>query len=179
MRSIFFSISFSLVTFFGLGQNYQPVDNGSSVKFSIKNFAQNVVGGFKGLAGTIRFNATDPGSATFNVSIDANTINTGNSGRDSHLRKEEYFDVQKYPKINIISKKITTSDKSGVYILTATVNMKGVSKEISFPFTVVQQNESLLLKGEFKLNRRDFKVGNGSLILSDNLTVSVSVLAKK
>ncbi len=179
MRSVFFSISFSLVTFFGLGQNYQPVDNGSSVKFSIKNFALNVVGGFKGLTGAISFNATNPGSSSFNVSIDANSINTGNSARDNHLRKEEYFDVQKYPRINIISKKITASDKPGVYVLTATVNMKGVSKEISFPFTVVSQNESLLLKGEFKLNRRDYNVGSGSLILSDNLTVSLSVLAKK
>ena len=177
MRFILLNISFILFTIIGHGQNYQPADNGSSVKFSIKNFGLNVVGGFKGLSGDIRFNVTDPGSASFNVSVDAKTIYTGNSIRDNHLRKEEYFDVPKYPKISIISKKITGSDKPGVYILTAAVNMKGVSKEISFPFTVVSQKEGLLFTGEFKLNRRDFKVGSGSLVLSDNLTISLSVFA--
>lgn len=177
MRLILFNISFALFTVVGYGQNYQPVDNGSSVKFSIKNFALNVIGDFKGLAGAIRFNATDPGSASFNVSVDAFTINTGNSVRDNHLRKDEYFDVQNYPKISIISKKVTASDKPGVFILTAMVNMKRVSKEISFPFTVVPQKEGMLFKGELKLNRRDFKVGSGSLILSDNLTISLSVFA--
>ena len=177
MKFTLLNLSFALFIVVGHGQNYQPVDNGSSVKFSIKNFALNVIGSFKGLAGAIRFNATDPGSASFNVSVDALTVNTGNSVRDNHLRKDEYFDVHNYPKISVISKKVTASDKPGVFILTAMVNMKGVSKEISFPFTVVPQKEGMLFKGEFKLNRRDFKVGSGSLILSDNLTILLSVFA--
>ena len=179
MRSALLFILFLLINFLGWGQHYQPVDNGSSVKFSIKNFALKVMGSFKGLEGSVIFNATDPGSASFQVSIDAGSVNSGIDARDNHLRKEEYFDVLKYPKISIVSKQVTASGKPGVYTLTAIINLKGINREISFPFTVSAQKDGLLFTGEFKLNRRDFKVGGSSLILSDNLIVSLSVFAKK
>lgn len=161
------------------GQNYQPVDNASAVKFSIKNFGVNVNGGFKGLQGTIRFNPSELSTAVFNVTIDANTINTGISARDNHLRKEDYFNVQKYPGISFIAKQVVPKDKKESYIVTADIIVKGVSREVSFPFTAVLQNDGWLFTGEFKLNRKDFKIGKSSLILSDNLAVSLSVIAKR
>lgn len=161
------------------GQSYQPADNGSAVKFSIKNFGVNVNGNFKGLQGTIRFNPAELNTAVFSVSVEANTINTGISSRDNHLRKDEYFGVQKYPKISVISKQVSPTDKKGSYLMIADVTIKGISREISFPFTAVSQNGGWLFTGEFKLNRRDFKLGKSSLILSDNLAVSLSVMAIK
>jgi len=179
MRTILLTISLSLFSLISTGQNYQPVDQLSDIKFTIKNLGFNVTGTFKGLAGTIRFNATDPGSSSFNVTIDANTVNTGTGARDNHLRKEEYFDVAKYPKISFVSKQVTASGKNGGYTVTGNLTIKGVTKEISFPFTVTAKNDGLLFTGECKLNRRDFKVGGSSMVLSDNLVVSLKVFAKK
>ncbi len=163
----------------GWGQEYSPVDKSSAIKFSIKNFGLPVGGSFTGLQGTIHFNSSALALSMFNVSVDANTVNTGMGARDNHLRKEEYFNVQKYPILSFVSKQITAGDKPGKYLLTGTFTIKGISKQISLPFTVVSQNDGLLFTGECKLNRKDFKVGGSSFVLSDNLMVSLSVFAKK
>ena len=163
----------------GLSQDYSPVDKSSAIKFSIKNFGLPVGGSFTGLQGTIHFNPAALPLCMFNLSVDANTVNTGMGARDNHLRKEDYFNVQKYPILNFVSKQIKAGDKPGSYLLTGTFTIKGISKQISLPFTVVPLNDGLLFSGECKLNRKDFKVGASSLILSDNLMVSLSIFAKK
>jgi len=136
MKTILLIISLTIVSLVDEAQNYQPVDQLSNVKITIKNLGSNVTGTFQGLAGTIRFNATDPGASSFNITVDANTVNTGTHARDNHLRKEEYFDVAKYPKISFVSKQVTASGKPGGYLLTGNITIKGTTKEISFPFTV-------------------------------------------
>ena len=50
-------------------------------------------------------------ASSFNVSVDVNTINTGVDSRDSHLKKEEYFNAEKYPTINFASTSIEKSNE--------------------------------------------------------------------
>jgi polyisoprenoid-binding protein YceI len=163
----------------GFGQNYIPDDKSSSIKFFIKNFGINVSGNFKGLKGTARFLPEDLHSSVFNVSVETATVNTGINARDNHLLKEEYFDVQRFPKISFVSRQIVSGNKAGTYVMTGIFSVKGVNKEISFPFAAVPLHDGMLFTGECKLNRKDFKVGKSSLILADNLTVLLSVFAKK
>ena len=159
-------------------QPLTPSDRESSVQFRIKNFGFNVTGTFTGLQGVIRFDPNNLAACHFEVSIDAKTINTGIDMRDKHLRKTEYFDVENYPQIKFSSVKISPSTKSGTLFIFGKLTIKNVTKDISFPFTAVPAENGYLFKGEFKLNRRDFKVGGGSTV-SDNLTVMLSVVAKK
>jgi polyisoprenoid-binding protein YceI len=119
------------------------------------------------------------GSSFFEASVDASTINTGIDARNKHLRDEEYFDVKNFPRISFVSTKVMPSTKAGTFFLFGKLTIKNTTREISFPFTATPQQDGLLFNGEFKLNRRDFGVGGSSLVLSDNLTVQLAVLAKK
>jgi polyisoprenoid-binding protein YceI len=158
----------------------QPADDGSSVRFAIKNFGGNVTGSFKGLKGKIVFDGVKTELSTFDVTIDVKTINTGIKLRDTDLKKEKYFNVEKFPLIRMVSTGIMKDEgnRDG-YVFKGVVIIKGVKKEISFPFTATQENDGYLFKGSFPLNRRDFGVGGSSISLSDNLTVTLSVLVKK
>jgi polyisoprenoid-binding protein YceI len=179
MKNIFI---LTAIIFSGTGlfaQQYAPVDAGSSVKFAIKNFGLNVDGSFKGLQGKITFRAENLATSLFNVSVDAATVNTGNGSRDGHLKKGDYFDVAKYPRINFASTKITAGGKSGQYIVEGTFTIKGISKTVSFPFAVSSGASGNLFTGKFKINRRDFKVGGNSLVLSDDVTVTLNVSTVK
>jgi polyisoprenoid-binding protein YceI len=157
---------------------YTPTDDGSEVKFKIKNFGFTVTGTLTGLKGSIRFDPNDLPNSQFEVSIDAKTINTGIDMRDDHLRKSDYFDVENYPHIKFVSVKISPSTKSGTLFIFGKLTIKNVTKDISFPFKATPTENGYLFTGEFKINRRDFKVGGGSTV-ADNLTVSLSVVAKK
>jgi polyisoprenoid-binding protein YceI len=157
---------------------YRPVDKGSSVHFTIKNFGIRTGGSFSGLQGNIKFDISHPEQAGFDVSIDANTINTGIDMRDDHLRAETYFDVKNYPRIRFTSTRVTTSSKPAIFMIYGRLTIKNQSKDISFPFTAKQTSNGYLFNGTFTINRRDFGVG-GSSVISDNLDVDLEILASK
>lgn len=174
--SIAFLSSFVILVF---GQTYIPTDAGSKVKFVIKNFGINTGGTFEGLQGTINYDPANPLTAGFEVSVDANTIDTDIESRDNHLRKAEYFNVKEYPRLSFKSTRITKTNKADYLYMFGTITIKGVTKDISFPFKVTPKDGGYLFEGDFKLNRRDFNVGGRSLSLSDELNVELSVFAKK
>lgn len=167
-----------LVSITGLAQVYKPVDQGSSVEFVIKNLGFNTKGSFSGLDGSITFDAKEAAKDSFDVSIDAASVNTDNDMRDSHLKAASYFDVEKYPRIRIVSTSVSGPDKNGHYTFNGKLTIKDKTKDISFPFDATSEGNDYLFKGSFTMNRRDFEVG-GSSTLANNLVVNLSVLAKK
>ncbi|MDP4217093.1 MAG: YceI family protein [Bacteroidota bacterium] len=155
---------------------YKPLDKQSQVQFKIKNFGFSVSGSFTGLSGDISFDPAHPETASFDVSVDAATVNTENSWRDSHLRNEDYFDVTKFPRIRLVSDKITTSGRG--FTFTGKLTIKNVIRPVSFPFTAdPSPGGGYVFKGDLPINRRDFNVGGASTI-SDKLEVNLNVVAK-
>lgn len=157
-------------------QQLKPVDSKSEIKFTLKNFGLNTSGTLSGLKGTINFNSSNLSAASFNVTVDVNTINTGIDMRDSHLKKEEYFNAAKYPVISFVSASIRT-DNNG-YIVSGQLTIKGITKNISFPFTALPQNGGTLFTGSFNIDRKDFDVGGGSAVMSNNVDVELKVFAQ-
>jgi polyisoprenoid-binding protein YceI len=179
MKSINFAF-FLFILFTGKqasAQTYIPSDNGSAVKFTIKNFGFGVDGSFKNLKGIIVFDPANIGIASFKVTVDAATVNTGNASRDGHLKKEEYFDVAKYPTISFTSSKIEKTAQG--YLATGVFAIKDKSKIVIIPFTAIPQSGGFLFTGKVQLNRRDFGVGGSSMVLSDNLNLMLTIKAQK
>ena len=157
--------------------SFRPTDTGSTVTFEIKNFGINTKGSFSGLQGKIVFNPAELAAASFDVSIDAATINTDNDMRDGHLKKESYFDVADYPRIRFVSTKIEAAGK-GRYRVTGNLTIKKTTREISFLFTATPMGGDYIFNGQFTINRRDYEVGGASTI-SNGLTVFLTVLARR
>ncbi len=170
---------FVLSTCFVTAQStYTAVDESSKVHFVIKNFGIKTGGDFSGLKGTIKFDPEKLSSSAFDVTVDANTIDTDNESRDGHLRKAEYFDVATYKTIHFKSTKITPSNIAGRFYVFGELTIKGVTKPVQFGFGATAKDGGYVFDGEFTINRRDFGVGGSSVSMSDNLTVSLSVVAK-
>lgn len=159
-------------------QPMKPQDSESLVKFSIKNFGLTVNGTFKGLDGSVLFNPDDLPGSSIEASIDAGTINTGISSRDNHLKKKDYFDVVNYPRISFKSGNITAGTITGTYLVKGMLVMKATRKDIIIPFTADKLSGGFRFTGTFPLNRRDFGIGGSSISLSDNLTVSLTIVTK-
>lgn len=157
---------------------WRPVDLGSEIKFTISNFGFNVDGSFKGLEGSIDFDPQNAAAGRFDVSIDAASVNTDNSLRDSHLRNDGYFDVREYPRIRLLSTRIAPTGTAGTFQFTGQLTIRNITKEITFPFTVSPVSSGLNFRGSFMIKRKDFGVGGASSI-SNELTVSLYVLATK
>ena len=170
-----FCLSFA---FTAIAQSLQPQDQGSSVKFIVKNFGINTAGSFEGLTGTIQYDSENPVNSVFDVSVRAETVDTDISARDNHLRKDEFFDVANFPQINLKSTRITLTNSENHLYLFGILTIKGISKEVKFPFTVKPEQEGFLFEGSFTVNRRDFNLGGKSISLGDEVNIELSVLAR-
>lgn len=156
---------------------YKPVDQGSVLKFTVSNLGFNVNGMFSGFQGNISFDAQNPLAGSFDVTIDAGTVNTDNTLRDEHLKGEGYFEVKSYPRIHLVSAKINKG-KNGAYVLLAHLTIKNKTKDVSFPFTAQPTDDGYVFKGSFKINRKDFDVG-GTSTIGNELEVDLNVHAVK
>lgn len=154
----------------------QPTDSKDAITFVIKNLGINTKGELSGLKGSIDWNEDSPEESKIAVIAESNTINTGIDSRDNHLKKEEWFDVEHYPELKIVSTAIVKGATG--YMLNATLTIKGISKNISFPFTATKTPDGYLFNGKFTINRRDFGVGGNSVTLSDNADITLNVTAK-
>jgi polyisoprenoid-binding protein YceI len=154
-----------------LGQNTAWKINKYKVKFTIKNTGIKVDGSLSGLDMILNFDEQST-SNSFKASVKTNTIKTGIDARDNHLKKESYLNVEKFPLISIESNKITAIG-NGKYLANCTIKMKGVSKSISIPFTYNYINNMGVFKSSFVLNRLDFKVGESSFVLADDVLVNI------
>lgn len=167
---LFFSFSF--------GQSLTPSDADSKIAFKIKNMGINVDGSFKGLKGAMKFNPKNLAGSLFDVTVDAATINTENTKRDKHLKTEDFFDVAKYPTVGIKTTKILAKGRN-TYFAKAVLTMHGVSRNIQFRFIAKPTANGYHFTGGFPLNRKDFGIGGNSMTMSDDVSVSLDVTAKK
>jgi polyisoprenoid-binding protein YceI len=162
------------ILFFITGAFAQVKVTKSKITFQIKNLGINTGGGFGGLQANIQFDTANLPASTIEATVDVNSINTENETRDEHLRSDEYFDAAKFPKITM--KSVSFKHKSGNnYTGQFNVTMKNRIKVFEVPFTYITTSNVASFKGNFKLNRIDFGVGEKSLVLSNDVTVFIEV----
>lgn len=178
MKYLMVTLSIVLGCSWAFSQQLTPMDAGSKVHFVIKNFGIKTGGDFTGLKGTINFNPSNLAASSFDVSVEAKTIDTDSKSRDEHLQESEYFDVEKYPLITMKSTKIVHSTTAGRYYLFANLTIKGTTKPVQFGFSATPKNGGYVFEGQFEINRRDFGVGGSSISMADKLKVSLMVTAK-
>ena len=109
-------------------------------------------GEFSGMKGTLRFDDKDLASSSFDVTIDVASINTGNGMKNTHAKSDKWFDAVKYPVIKFTSSSITKTANG--YEAIGTLNMHGVQKEITIPFTFSGPE----FTGEINVNRLDYNI---------------------
>jgi polyisoprenoid-binding protein YceI len=150
----------------------------SSVTFQIKNLGINVGGSFSGLKADIDFDPAHPEAGSIEASIQANTVNTDNETRDSHLKSDSYFDAEKYPEIKMksVSFKHNGGDNyTGIFNLT----IKDKTNQVQVPFTYTENSNDGLFKGTLKIKRSDYGVGSKSLVMANDVTISIEVVTGK
>jgi polyisoprenoid-binding protein YceI len=176
-KKLYISLLLLLISFKGTAQHVVPVDAESEVKFSIKNLGLEVEGSFSGLSGSVFFDKGDIAKSSVSVSVVSSSIKTGIGLRDRHLKKEEYLAVEKFPVISFVSKTISVQGK-GTYLMVGYLTLKGVTKEVTFPFSIREISNGIIMNGSFSINRRYFNVGGNSLTMGDEVILKLNVKAE-
>lgn len=143
----------------------------SKVTFSLSNLGlRTVEGTLTGMKGNISFNEADLSICTFDVCVDAATIDTDNQKRDNHLRKDDFFDVENYPSICFASESVSKTQNG--YLAKGKLTMHGITKPFKIPFTF----DGSTFVGNVELKRKDFGVGSGynNFMVGNNVNVNIT-----
>jgi len=178
---------FALVLFYGSSTNAVnrtfeerfSVKNGESgtynfdkahsfISFTVKhNGLIYVPGFFRDFTGSVNYDAKDVSKSSVTFTAKASSIDTGNTGRDTHLRSKDFFEVETYPELTFKSTKVETKGKQ--MIVTGDLTMKGVTKSVSIPFSIPgfvaptqRTGPRMGIMGETTLNRRDYNINYGT-----------------
>ena len=91
-----------------------------------------VRGAFTEFEGTAHVDTATPGNSTVQLTIKAQSIDTGNADRDGHLRSGDFFENDAYPNITFVS---TNVERDGTeWAVTGDLTIKGVSKPVTVVF---------------------------------------------
>ena len=168
-----------LMSFFVLNaQEFTLKKEATKVTFKIKNFGVYVDGDFSDINITTNFDSTNLSQSYINAEIAVKSIATGIESRDKHILEEDYFDEPNHKKIILKSTKIELAP-DGDYVLHADLTIKGITKKITIPLIALMVNDELVIKAGFQINRKDFKVGGGSLIMSKKVKIQVEYVGTK
>jgi len=163
----------------------------SEATFKIRHMMSKVSGKFDDFTGTISVDPKNAAASSVEFSINAGSIDTGNQGRDKHLRSADFFDVEKFPTITFKSKSVKQSGKKNVYEVTGTLTMHGVAKNVTLPveFLGFQKDPMGNDKAGFSvvttLDRKEYGINwnktldAGGALLSDDVAVEINIEAAK
>ena len=88
-----------------------------------------VRGRFPIRSGTVTI-AENPLESSVVAEIDVAGVNSGEQGRDDHLRNSDFFEVEKYPTITFRSTKVEAAGE-GEYKLTGDLTIKDVTRPVT------------------------------------------------
>lgn len=146
-----------------------------------------VPGAFRDFSGSITYDAKDVSKSSVNFTAKVTSVDTGVAPRDNHLRNADFFEVEKYPDLTFKSTKV--EKKSDKWEVTGDFTLKGVTKQITIPFTVngmlkdQKGNVKMGISAQTAINRQDYgvkygsKLPNGTLALSDTVKIDLQLEA--
>jgi polyisoprenoid-binding protein YceI len=147
-----------------------------------------VVGRFTSVSGTVNYNANSPAATSADITVKVDSYNANNPDGESAVKSSSWLDVKSFPEMKMVVKSLTVNAKQ--FIVSATLTIHGVTKDVSFPVTIngplmdlPTQKQSIGISGSFTIKRSDYgmapprKLPSGVDAISDEVEIEINALA--
>jgi polyisoprenoid-binding protein YceI len=155
----------------------------TDVTFKVRHMGiSNVTGKFDKFGGNFEVDPKNIKATKGSLTIDVNSINTGNGKRDGHLKGEDFFDVARFPEMKFVSKEVKdVNEKDSTATLLGDLTMHGVTKEVALKIKgggIIKDgwgNERAAFTANGKINRFDYGLKWNKTVEAGGLVVSQDV----
>jgi polyisoprenoid-binding protein YceI len=140
-----------------------------------------IAGTFDKWDATLTFPSTDPTTGALRIRIQAASVNTGSSLKDSTLRGTDFFDVERNPLITFVSKKIVQTGPE-TFEVQGDFTIRGVTKPDTLLLTASGKGTgSGQIKGTMAFDRKEFGMNSGIpfIRIADRVEVTVTLEGKR
>jgi polyisoprenoid-binding protein YceI len=158
----------------------------SNVKFTVTHMVvSEMEGTFKVFDGTMEHNKPDFSDAKISFAIDVASVNTDNERRDGHLKSDDFFNVEKFPKMTFVSTSVKPLG-GNKYQLAGNLTIRDITKPVVFEVTHggvlnTSRGAKAGFKATTKINRFDYNLKwdrateTGGLVVDKEVTIQVNV----
>jgi cytochrome b561/polyisoprenoid-binding protein YceI len=150
------------------------VQKGASLTFTASWSGEAIEGQFKSWKADILFSPQALDRSKVTVAIDMASVGTGDAQRDESLPSGDFFDTAEHPKATFTAAKFRKTGE-GKYVADGTLDLRGVKKPLSLPFTLKIDGDTATARGVTTLDRTTFGVGQGEWASTDQIGASVKV----
>jgi polyisoprenoid-binding protein YceI len=143
-----------------------------------------VRGRFDTFAGSLELDEEHPEASNLEVTIDVASINTGDTGRDGHLKSADFFETEKYPSATFKSTTVEKIDEDK-YRIEGNLTLHGVTRNVVLKATLdgltrdMQGNRRAGFTVTSAINRKDFDLNwnvaleTGGVLVSDKVSIEI------
>ena len=123
-------------------------------------------GRFNTFSGTFVVDERNPANSSIELEIEANSVDTGNSQRDDHLRNPDFFNARQFPKITFKSTRVRKLNDTTVEVQ-GDLTMRGVTRPITARVTFTgkgrnQRGQEIIgFETTFTIRRSQFNINYG------------------
>jgi len=160
------------------GTEYTFLDE-SKIEFTGSKVTGQHHGGFNEFQGTFHMVDNDPTKSHVNVTIDTASLFVDNDRLAGHLKSPDFFDVAEHPQATFQSTSITKDGDA--YKVTGNLQLRGVTKSITFPAAIAVGNDQVVVNSEFFIKRFDFDIaykGKADDLIRDEVVIKLSMIGK-
>lgn len=136
--------------------------------------------------GTILIDPAHPEKSSVDVTIAADSVDTGVPALDKDFLSAKFFDVAKYPTITFKSRSVQTTGLGRDFTVVGDLTVKGVTKPVTLHATLNGAGVHPMLNkptagfsATTTIRRSDFGMGMFVPLVSDDLDVTITVEAVK
>ncbi len=158
----------------------------SEVNFAVTHMViSEVTGNFRDFSIDLTSSGEDLSGGSIEATIEVASINTDQERRDGHLKSEDFFNAEEFPKINFKSTSIQkVSEKQ--YKIIGEMTIRGITKKVTFDAVhggtlKTQQGTISGWKATTKINRYDFglrwnrAVEAGGVLVGETVDITLNL----
>jgi len=131
-------------------------------------------GRFTAWTARIDFDPANPAAGKASVEIDMASAVTGDRQKDESLPQAEWFDAKSVPKARFEATGFTPKG-GNAFEARGTLSIRGVTKDVTLPFTLDITGTDAHAVGRLPLVRTDYGVGQGAWKAGDMVALEVAV----
>lgn len=155
---------------------------GSSIAFSGVQRGEIFSGTFFDWDADITFSADDLAHSSVLAKIDTDKVSSKLAEVAQYVTASAWLDSKQYPQASFKSTSFEQVDETH-FIVTGDFTLKGVTKQISFPFILDKgEDDKTVMTAEFPINRLDYGVGSGdwadTTFVGDEIMIKLHISAE-
>jgi len=161
----------------------------SNVDFRVKHLVVSTVRGhFREFEATLELDEERPENSRVTATIDVASIDTNAEERDNHLRSDDFFNADDYPKITFESTRVNRTGERG-FKLTGNLTIRDVTREVELDGEFEGRirdpwgGERVAFSASTEISRKEFNVRwnqaleAGGMVVSDTARINLYIEA--